>query len=153
MSVVGAFSSDPTPKHPPGFYLLPAPWGGWDAGIASIPRFASALLSDADGSLATDLRRQLGAADADERHAFLFLGWENGEAWSLMDPGDLPSEALPLPTEPPVLPAPIDGLWLSTFSSRSRTIAWLPGRGWIEGASAADFGPFPQDAPHGSDAS
>jgi hypothetical protein len=64
--------SQPNLKHPPGFYLLPEPWGGWKQGIEALPAFVSDLLAEPHMGR---LRRQLADAEVDERHAFLLLGW------------------------------------------------------------------------------
>ena len=37
-----------------------------------------------------------------------------------------------LPTTTPTPPEPIDGQWLTGWSSNSRVIAWLPQAGWME---------------------
>jgi hypothetical protein len=84
----------------------------------------------------TKLRKQLGAADADERHAFLFIGWEHTEGWPLeLSTTD---EEMSLPTTPPVLPESVDALWLASMAVRSRVIAWLPRVGWIEGKTETE---------------
>jgi hypothetical protein len=127
LGVRGLWSQEPTPDHPGGFAMLPAPLGEWDAHIPTLPAFVSDLLGDNDSTLVQNLRRQLGTATADERHAFLFVGWEHAVVWPLMTPsGDLP-------VEPPTLPPPIDGVWIASFSPETRVLAWFPEAGWIEG--------------------
>jgi hypothetical protein len=66
----------PTLKHPPGFYLMPQPWGDWDKGIEELPTFVSGLLASPQMER---LRIQLANAETDARHAFLFIGWEHME--------------------------------------------------------------------------
>jgi hypothetical protein len=127
LAVTGAWSHEPTEKHPPGFYVQPESWGDWPGARRDLSSYVGDLLGDEDSGIVRDLRRQLGAAHADERHAFLVVGWEFTEGWSLTDP------EIDLPAEPPRLPSPIDGVWLASFSSGTRVVAWLPGRGWIEG--------------------
>lgn len=120
-------SHEPTPSHPAGFIMLPVPLGEGEAHVPTLSGFISGLLGDGDSELVQKLIRQLGNAAVDERHAFLFIGWENSVAWPLMmQSGDLP-------VEPPTLPPPIDGVWIASFSPESGVLAWLPGIGWIEG--------------------
>lgn len=77
------------------------------------------------------LRHQLAAADADERHAFLILGWEMMEAQCLIDKDE--SEALP--GGDPTIPRPIDAIWITTTARGSQVLAWLPTVGWMHGAT------------------
>lgn len=123
----GLWSQEPTPQHPGGFALLPEPQWQWDPQIPTLPAFIGDLLADDASALVQKLRRQLGAAATDERHAFLFLGWEHAVAWPLMTRGG------DLPVDPPRLPPLIDGVWIATFSPDTRVLAWLPQVGWIEG--------------------
>lgn len=121
------WSQEPTPDHPAGFAMLPAPLGERVAHTPTLPAFVGDLLGDDSSTLVKNLCRQLGAATTDERHAFLFVGWEHSVVWPFMiRPGDLP-------VEPPTLPPPIDGVWIASFSPETRVLAWLPGSGWIEG--------------------
>ncbi|MDZ5447797.1 hypothetical protein U2F26_34715 [Micromonospora sp. 4G57] len=124
LRVGGLWPSPPTEKHPPGFYLMPEGWGAAVPGIEAIPDFLGSLL--ADDAMAR-LRAQLRAANADERHAFLWLGWENAEAWALDEPGEK------LPATTPQLPEGIDAVWVGGTTVGARLIAWLPRRGWING--------------------
>jgi hypothetical protein len=126
LGISGLGNQESTPVHPGGFTMLPTPLGEWDAHIPTLPAFVGDLLGDDASTLVKDLRRQLGAATTDERHAFLFVGWEHPVVWPLMtSSGDLP-------VNPPTLPSPIDGVWIASFSSETRVLAWLPGTGWIE---------------------
>jgi len=129
LDVTGMWSQPPTEKHPAGFVLHPEPVGAWEAAIPDLSTFVSSLLGDTGSQLVQDLRRQLGAAqDADERHAFLLVGWEHVEGWQLMQ-----WARRDLPSQPPRVPGPIDGVWLATFAADTRVVAWLPGAGWVEG--------------------
>jgi hypothetical protein len=94
--------------------------------------FASTCLAS-DRREMQRLRQQLRDAEADQRHAFLFVGWEYPEGWPLKGTAEGPA-VIALPPVSPRLPEPIDGLWLASFSLRTRVLAWLPDRdGWIEG--------------------
>ncbi len=127
LGVTGTHPNMPTEMHPPGFYLMPEGWGGGVPDIEAMPRFAVDVLASAR---MRTLRRQLAAADADERHAFLFVGWEHMAALTLSSDDDA------LPGEAPNLPLPIDGVWMASTLANSRLIAWLPNRGWINGVFA-----------------
>lgn len=130
LGVEHLWGDPPTEMHPPGFFLMPVPWGGFEHSVDALPPFASDLLASESAPMAT-LRRQLQDAEADERHAFLFIGPEYTEGWPLMPARA--GEEIDLPTTSPTLPEPIDGLWLTSMSVATRVIAWLPGTGWIEG--------------------
>lgn len=121
----------PTARHPGGYLLLPASWGGFPGDdLGGLVDFASTCLAS-DRHEMQRLRQQLRDAEADERHAFLFVGWEYAEGWPLQGTAERPPA---LPAATPDLPEPIDGLRLASFSLLTRVIAWLPGPGgWIEG--------------------
>jgi hypothetical protein len=55
------------------------------------------------------LRRQLRDAQADERHAFLFIGLEHTDGWPLRKSGSEGDE-MTLSTTAPTLPEPVDGV-------------------------------------------
>jgi hypothetical protein len=82
------------------------------------------------------LRRQLRDAETDERHAFLFIALEHTEGWLLTRARTEGAEQT-LPTIIPVLPEPIDGLWLTGWSPVGRVIAFRPRVGWIEGRTVS----------------
>jgi hypothetical protein len=65
--------SAPNPQASTRFYLVPEPWGGWEQSIEALPAFVSDLLAEPHMAR---LRRQLADAKVNERHAFLFLGWD-----------------------------------------------------------------------------
>jgi hypothetical protein len=115
----------PTEKHPPGFYVLQASWGGIVPEVDAAVTSACDLIKDPKMA---KLRKQLSDALADERHAFLIYGWEHLEAVPFSQDG-------PLPEVVPDLPAGIDGVWLSSTATGSPAIAWLPDRGWIRAAA------------------
>jgi len=99
---------------------------GWlEAGIEALPAFVSDLLAEPHMGR---LRRQLADAEVDERHAFLFLGWEHMESVLLH-----PRKTRDLPAAAPKLPEPIDGLWVASLLETTRVLAWVPLRGWFEG--------------------
>jgi hypothetical protein len=52
LGVTSLWSQRPTLKHPPGFYLMPESWGGWEPG----PR-RSLVMGYMSGSLLTTLQR------------------------------------------------------------------------------------------------
>jgi hypothetical protein len=128
------WSDPPTEIHPPGFRLMPVPWGAFEPGIDALSTLAGDLLGSQSKAMVS-LRRQLQDADADERHAFLFVGKEFTEGWPLMP--HTADDEIVLPATAPMLPDPIDGLWLASESVVTHVIAWLPGTGWIEGAYLA----------------
>lgn len=121
LGVTAASRLPPTAKHPPGFYVMPEGWGGAVSSVQALPKFVERILA---GRQMSTLRRQLLEANADERHAFLFIGWEHMEAVCLADSDD------ELPSARPSLPDPINGIWLAATTSDSRVIAWLPRQGW-----------------------
>ena len=109
---------------------MPEPWGGWEQGIEALPAFISDVLAQPHMAR---LCRQLADARVDERHAFLFVGWEHMESLLLHS-----RETPELPTATPKLPEPIDGLWLASLSEATRVLAWVPHRGWFEGRTSAE---------------
>lgn len=124
LKVSSLWPSSPTKKHPPGFYVMPEGWGAAVPGIEAIPDFLKSLLA---GDAMAKLRAQLKAANADERHAFLWLGWENAVAWPLDEAGEN------LPATTPQLPEGIDAVWVGGTTVGARLLAWLPTHGWING--------------------
>jgi hypothetical protein len=128
LHVVSAHGQAATSANPGGFAMLPEQVWTWEQETPGLAAFVSGVLNDENSVPIQTLRRQLGDAEnVDERHAFLFVGWEHPSIWPLMSAGG------ELPTEQPQLPDPIDGVWVATFSTETRVVAWLPGRGWIEG--------------------
>lgn len=128
LGIDAVFCVPPTEKHPPGYYVMPASWGG---GVPEVDQVVSSACELMSNRAMTKLRKQLAAADADERHAFLIYGWEYMEAVPLSQEGALPSLA-------PMLPPGIDGVWLSTTASDSPTIVWTSKAGWLQAARWGD---------------
>lgn len=116
-----AWPTEPSSLHPPGFYLMPAGWGGGVPGVDAIPAFCDEHLRSPK---MTRLRRQLARAKTDERHAFFVVGWEYLIAGALMD------ESSEIPGTPPSLVDGIDGVWITAMTTGSRVLAWLPDEGW-----------------------
>lgn len=129
LGVTGMWSRTPAADRPAGIVLQPRSVGAFEEAIPDLSTFVSELLSDDTSQLVRDLRRQLNTSDVDERHAFLVVGHEHTEGWPLTSR----RRGTVLPSHSPRLPAPIDGLWLATFSVDTRVVAALPGVGWIEG--------------------
>src|SRR4029450_6942793 len=48
VGVTSLWSQRPTLKHPPGFYLMPDPWGGWEQGVEALAAFVSDLVAVRD---------------------------------------------------------------------------------------------------------
>lgn len=115
----------PTEMHPPGYYVMQAPWGG---GVPEIDRVVSSACELMSSPSMAKLRKQLADATADERHAFLIYGWEYMEAIPLSEDG-------PLPSSVPTLPQGIEAVWLSTTSRDSPAIAWMPDTGWVRASA------------------
>ncbi|KIF70058.1 hypothetical protein HY68_18195 [Streptomyces sp. AcH 505] len=124
LGIDAVFCVPQTEKHPPGYYVMPASWGG---GVPEIDQAVSSACELICGRAMTKLRKQLAAADADERHAFLIYGWEYMEALPL-------SHGVVLPSFAPTLPSGIDGIWLSTTASDSSVIVWTSSAGWVRAA-------------------
>ena len=131
LGVTNTWSGPPRTDDAGGFSLRPQSVWAFPDAVADLSIFVSDLLADETSELVHDLRRQLStAADADERHAFLVVGHEHVQGWQLDQ--HLKRD---LPSQPPRLPSPIDGVWLAGFTARTRVVAWLPAAGWIEGRS------------------
>lgn len=112
---------EPTEMHPPGFYLMPAGWGGGVPGVNALPDFCDGQL--ASGSM-LKLRQQLADAGTDERHAFFVVGWEHMIISALTDASEQ------LPATAPRLVEGIDAVWVTPIATGCRVLAWLPGEGW-----------------------
>lgn len=130
------YPTRPTEAHPPGYFLHHEGWSRWgEDDIDELVSFACAYLTGDRGEVVT-LRRQLHGAQTDERHAFLFIGLEHTVGW-LLTAAPIEGAELSLPTRPPTLPEPVDGLWLTGWSPVGRVIAWRPHVGWIEGSTVS----------------
>lgn len=124
LGVESAWPSEPTAMHPPGFYLMPSPWGGGVPGIDALPGFCDHHLASEEMS---KLRRQLARADTDERHAFFVVGWSH------MIISALSARSESLPATAPELVNGVDGIWVTPTTTDGRVLAWLPGEGWLQG--------------------
>jgi len=140
---VSSVSSGPvTTLHAAGFYVMPKGVGVWVPRIEQLPAHLEKWTTS---NAADKLRGQLADAEGvDERHAFLVLGLHDPFTILLDRPGG-PSSPMVLPTDQPALPEPIDGIWVTTSTPDAqshpvRLVAWLPGRGWIEGTRALSQG-------------
>lgn len=126
---LGVTSARPVPsttEHPSWFYMFPEGFGGVVPSIEELPDYLSKLLGD---ERMETLRRQLAAADTDERHAFLVIGWED------MTGVSLDTEGVGLPTTDPELPAPLTGVWCTSVMTTPRVMYWVRGKGWGEGVA------------------
>jgi hypothetical protein len=109
LGVSGLIPLGPTEAHPPGYVLHHEGWWGFGEDAIDEPvGFACAYLTGAGGEVVT-LRRQLRDAQADERHAFLFIGLEHTDGWPLRKSGSEGDE-MTLSTTAPTLPEPVDGV-------------------------------------------
>lgn len=124
LGVESAWPSEPTAMHPPGFYLMPRPWGGGVPGIDALPGFCDHHLASEKMS---KLRQQLSGADTDERHAFFVVGWSH----MIISAMSARSESLPA-TAPELIDG-IDGIWVTPMTTGGRVLAWLPGESWLQG--------------------
>lgn len=76
-----------------------------------------------------DVRRKLAETGAQERHAFVVVGW--GSEWAVV--GALSYDTDVLPDQAPHLPDEVTHLWLLGSGPADRLIAWLPQLGgWID---------------------
>jgi hypothetical protein len=127
--ITGTWSTPTRTGKASGFVLRSQAVWAFPEALPDLSAFVSDLFADETSGLVRDLRRQLSTgSDADERHAFLVIGHEYPHSWQL-------SRCLSrdLPSEPPRLPAPINGVWLASFAADSRVLACLPTLGWIVG--------------------
>jgi hypothetical protein len=126
MKVRSVASVNPMIKHPPGFYVVAAAWGGFPPSTALLGEFAETWLR---GNKAAHLREQLSRDEipADERHAFLVVCSTDLAHIPLTSDAD--GE---LPNVTPLLPEPIDAVWLVSDQHDARIVAWLPQTGWLE---------------------
>lgn len=128
-----AWPVEPTEMHPPGFYLMPAGWGGGVPGVDALPEFVSQQVACESMS---KLRRQLADAETDERHAFFVVGWEHMIITALTDASE------ELPTAAPDLVEGVDAVWVTPMTTSSRVLAWLPDEGWMHAPAPAKDAPL-----------
>lgn len=122
MGIASCFSSPPTAKHPPGFYLLTDGLGGWVGDGESVRRFCEDFLAGPGKSKVEKLRRAI----ADERHAVIILTMDEVGPHTAVDTGELP-------TNPPNLPSGVDWLWvIASDTMPIRTIYSNPSGQWSD---------------------
>jgi hypothetical protein len=116
-------SSQPTAKHPPGFYLMPNARAAWVGNGENVRQFCEDFLADKPGRSKVDKLRR---AKADERHLVIILTMDQVGPHTAVDTGELP-------VNPPDLPQGIDWLWvIASKSTPIRTIYWNPVTQWSE---------------------
>lgn len=76
LGVTSLWSQRPTLKHPPGFYLMPEPWGSWEQGIESLPAFVSDLLAEPQGG------RSVGSSPTHRLMSVMPSCFSGGNTWS-----------------------------------------------------------------------
>jgi hypothetical protein len=116
-------SSQPTMKHPPGFYLLPDILTAWVGDGESVRQFCEDFLSEDLGQSKVD---KVGRAEPDERHIVIILTMDQVGHHTAVDTGELPMQAPDLPDE-------IDWLWvIASKSPPIRAIYWSRAGHWSE---------------------
>lgn len=121
LGITSAYGMPPTAMHPGGYYVLPEGRGGGVPGIDQSVEFVCKKMA---GEWGNKLRSQLRRVHGRERHAFIVIGMELLEAHALMN-GERP-----VPTRDPVLPDPVDALWITGTSTVSEIVHWNPRDGW-----------------------
>lgn len=121
-----AWPVEPTEMHPPGYYLMPAGWGGSVPDIDALSEFCDRHLASESMS---KMREQLANADTDERHGFFVVGWEH------MIVSALTNTSRRLPSTAPQLVDGIDAIWVTPITTGCRVLAWLPDEGWLQAAA------------------
>lgn len=128
LGIESCFSSRPTLKHPPGFYLWPGILAAWVRDGDSATEFCEQLLAD---SACEDVLDKLRRSNADERHAVIILTFAQVGPHTAIDTGVLPSR-------PPRLPDGIDWLWIiASKAPPVRAVYWKPEAGWSQVAVVA----------------
>jgi hypothetical protein len=123
LGIDSCWSSAPTAKHPPGFYVTPDALGAWVGDGESVRKFCEEFLADEKQA---DVLAKLRRAEADERHAVIILTVDELGPFTAVDDGALP-------TSMPVLPPEVDWLWaIGLHSLPARTVFWRPGEPWSE---------------------
>jgi len=98
LGVGSCWSSAPTAKHPPGFYVMPDAFAAWVGDGNSALKLCEEFLVDEKQA---DVLTKLGQAEADERHAVIILTADELGPFTAIDDGALP-------TRVPVLPPEVD---------------------------------------------
>jgi hypothetical protein len=123
LGIGSCWSSVPTPKHPPGFYVTLEASAAWVGDGESVRKFCEQFLADADQA---DVLAKLRQAHADERHAVIILTADEPGPFTAVDGAAMPISA-------PVLPPEVDWLWIITSQSLpARSVFWRPGGPWSE---------------------
>jgi hypothetical protein len=123
LGIGSCWSSEPTPKHPPGFYVTPDAFAAWVGDGERARKFCEGFLADAKQA---DILSKLRRAEANERHAVIILTVDTLGPFTAIDGGALPISA-------PVLPPEVDWLWADAFRSLpARAVFWCPGGPWSE---------------------
>jgi hypothetical protein len=106
--------------------VLPDVGGPAKVDLARVVDWCGELLR---GRQTNDVRTKLAATIAEERHAFIVVGW--GSEWPVLH-ALYPDAGAKLPACAPDLPNEITHLWLLGAPPADRLIAWSPQRGWID---------------------
>jgi len=123
LGIGSCWSSAPTPKHPPGFYVTPDALGAWVGDGESVRKFCEEFLADENQA---DVLAKLRRAEADEKHGVIIITDDEIGPFTVIDGGALPTSA-------PVLPTEVDWLWaIGLHSLPARAVFWRPGGPWSE---------------------
>jgi hypothetical protein len=123
LGVVSCWSSAPTPKHPPGFYVTPEAFAAWVGDGDDARKMCEEFLANEKQA---DVLEKLRQAEADERHVVIILTADELGPFTAIDGGALPTGA-------PVLPPEVEWLWVVALHSLPfRAVFWCPGGPWCE---------------------
>ena len=123
LGIGSCWSSAPTPRHPPGFYVWPDSFAAFVGDGESVRKFCEEFLADEKQA---DVRAKLRRAEADERHVVIILTADELGPFTAIDDGALPTSA-------PLLPPEVDWLWaVASHSLPARAVFWRPGGPWAE---------------------
>jgi hypothetical protein len=123
LGIGSCWSSAPTSKHPPGFYVTPDASAAWVGDGESARKFCEEFLADEKQA---DVLAKLRRAEADERHAVIILTADELGPFTAIDSGALPTSA-------PILPPEVDWLWtVALHSLPARAVFWRPDGPWSE---------------------
>jgi hypothetical protein len=123
LGIGSCWSSEPTPKHPPGFYVTPDAFAAWAGDGERVRKFCEEFLANEKQA---DVLAKLRRAETDERHAVTILTADALGPFTAIDGGALPTSA-------PVLPPEVDWLWVvASHSLPARAVFWRPGGPWSE---------------------
>jgi hypothetical protein len=84
LGIGSCWSSAPTPKHPPGFYVMPNAFAAWVGNGDSLRKFCEEFLADEKQA---DVLAKLRRAEADERHAVIILTADELGPFTAIDDG------------------------------------------------------------------